>query len=179
MREISALLAPYVQDFTSAGDLGLAEPEEIGSTFIENAIIKAQAVAKESGEVALADDSGLAVTALGGDPGIYSARWAGPEKDFQKAMQQVHERLGDNSDRSAAFVCALALAWPDGHVETVEGRCEGRIIWPPRGEKGFGYDPVFVPDGHERTFAEMDIEEKQSFSHRARAFSALVTRCFD
>lgn len=176
--EISQLLAPYVSSFSDSGSLDLSEPEETGATFEENAIIKAQAAMEESGQVALADDSGMAVSALGGEPGIYSARWAGPEKDFGQAMQAVHDKLGENEDRSAAFVCVLALAWPDGHIETVEGRCEGLLIWPPRGEKGFGYDPMFVPDGHERTFAEMDIEEKQGMSHRALAFEKLVKSCF-
>lgn len=178
VREISALLAPYVREFVSAGDLGLSEPEETGATFEENAILKARAAAVESGEVALADDSGLAVYGLNGEPGIYSARWAGDDKDFGKAMALVHERLGDNPDRRAAFVCVLALAWPDGHVETVEGRCEGQLVWPPRGDKGFGYDPMFVPDGCEQTFAEMEAGQKQEISHRANAFRKLVEGCF-
>lgn len=178
VREISALLEPYVDSFVSAGDLGLSEPEETGATFAANAALKALAAAQESGDVALADDSGLAVTGLNGEPGIFSARWAGPSKDFDMAMQTVHERLGDNPDRSAAFVCVLALAWPDGHVETVEGRIEGTLVWPPRGEKGFGYDPMFVPEGCDRSFAEMTTEEKQAISHRARAFRRLVEACF-
>lgn len=177
--EIGALLKPYLSDVRCAGDLGLPEPEETGVTFAENAILKADAAAKESGFIALADDSGIAVNALGGDPGIYSARWAGPEKDFKMAMRKVHDGVGDNPDKSAAFVCVLALAWPDGHVETVEGICEGHLIWPPRGEKGFGYDPMFVPQGHDRTFAEMDSHEKQAISHRALAFKALVAECFE
>ncbi len=179
VQEISALLKPYVSSFASAGDLGLEEPEETGATFAENAALKALAAAKESGEVALADDSGLAVTGLNGEPGIFSARWAGPSKDFAMAMQTVHDRLGDNPDRSAAFVCVLALAWPDGHVETVEGRVEGTLVWPPRGEKGFGYDPMFVPEGCDQSFAEMTAEEKQAISHRAQAFRRLVEACFN
>lgn len=176
--EIADLLSPYVDNFKSAGELGLPEPEETGTTFEANAIIKAQEIAQGSGQIALADDSGLSVNALGGDPGVYSARWAGPEKNFDMAMQKINDMLGDNADRSAAFVSVLALAWPDGHVETVEGRCEGKIIWPPRGDGGFGYDPMFIPDGHEQTFAEMNLKQKQSLSHRARAFSKLVQLCF-
>lgn len=178
VREISAMLADYVPHFYSMDDLGLPEPEETGSTFEENAVLKALAAATASGKIALADDSGLAVTALDGAPGIYSARWAGPEKDFQHAMAKVEEALTGKDDRSAAFVCVLALAWPDGHTETVEGRVEGKIIWPPRGDGGFGYDPVFVPEGESRTFAEMSREEKKALSHRGRAFEKLVQACF-
>ncbi len=178
VREIADLLGPYVVAFESAGALGLPEPEETGKTFAENARIKALAAALASGKPALADDSGLSVNALGGDPGIYSARWAGPEKDFNLAMRKVEDALGDSPDRSAAFVCALALAWPDGHVETFEGRVSGRMIYPPRGEKGFGYDPVFVPGGYDMTFAEMDPAEKHRISHRAAAFARLVEACF-
>lgn len=176
-REIAALLGPYVPHFYTAGELGLPEPEETGCTFAENAILKAKAAAIASGKVALADDSGLAVTALNGDPGIYSARWGGPEKDFILAMRKVHEALGDATDRSAAFICVLALAWPDGHTEVFEGRVQGGIVWPMRGEHGFGYDPIFVADGYEHTFAEMDAAEKQAISHRARAFEQLVAQC--
>lgn len=176
--EIGNLLAPYGCTVVSAGELGLPEPEETGLTFAENAIIKAQAAASESGEVALADDSGLAVNALGGEPGIYSARWAGPEKDFAMAMRQVNEKLGVAADRSAAFICVLALAWPDGHVETIEGRCPGTLVWPPRGEGGFGYDPMFLPEGSSQTFGEMSLGDKQAISHRARAFRALIAACF-
>lgn len=176
--EISTLLAPFKIKVLASADLGLPEPEETGATFAENAAIKALAAAKQSSYAALADDSGLAVTALSGAPGIFSARWAGSEKDFQKAMSLVHEKIGDNPDRSAAFVCALALAWPDGHIETTEGRCEGAITWPPRGSGGFGYDPFFIPNGHERTFGEMTPAEKQALSHRAKAFHALIARCF-
>lgn len=176
-REIAELLSPYVSNFHTAGDLDLPEPEETGSTFAENAILKAVAAAKGSGKPALADDSGLAVNVLNGDPGIYSARWGGAEKDFNIAMKKVHEALGDAQDRSASFVCTLALAWPDGHAEVFEGRVHGTIVWPMRGEKGFGYDPVFQADGYDITFAEMDPAEKQSISHRARAFDLLVQNC--
>src|SRR5690606_2035366 len=132
------------------------------------------AAAMESRLIALADDSGLSVNSLGGAPGIYSARWAGPQKDFSIAMKKVHEMLDNNSDRSAAFVCVLALATPEGEVRTFEGRIEGEIVWPPRGDKGFGYDPIFVPNGYDQTFGEMEPEEKHGISHRARAFKELV-----
>lgn len=178
IHEFEALLAPYITSFSSSYELGLTEPEETGSTFTENATIKALSAAKESGKPALADDSGLSVYALNGDPGIYSARWAGPEKDFDMAMEKIHTMLGDNNDRSAAFVAVLALAWPDGHTETFEGRAEGTIIWPPRGDRGFGYDPFFLPDGFQQTFAEMTREEKQAISHRAKAFHALQSALF-
>ena len=180
LREIAELLGPYVPSIVSAGQLGLPEPEETGTSFIENAELKARAAAA-AGHVALADDSGLVVPALGGDPGIYSARWAGPGKDFALAMRKVEDGLaagGASADRRAYFVCALSLAWPDGHVETVEGRCWGTLVWPPRGEKGFGYDPAFQPDGHGITFGEMDPAQKHAMSHRADAFRQLVERCF-
>ncbi len=176
-REIADLLRPYVDAFYSAADLDLDEPEETGLTFEANAVLKARAAALASGKVALADDSGLAVTALGGEPGIYSARWGGPDKDFDLAMNKVHEQLGDAEDRSAAFICVLSLAWPDGHVESFEGRIEGAITWPMRGGKGFGYDPIFVPEGHDVTFAEMEPEDKHKMSHRARAFEKLMVSC--
>lgn len=177
VREIAELLGPYVATFTTAGELGLPEPEETGTTFIANAELKARATAA-AGHIALADDSGLVVPAIGGDPGIYSARWAGPEKDFALAMRKVEEKLAGNTDRRAYFVCALTLAWPDGHVESVEGRCYGTLVWPPRGEKGFGYDPMFQPDGHAVTFGEMEAAAKHAMSHRADAFRQLVERCF-
>ncbi len=177
VREIAELLGPYAATFVSAGELGLPEPEETGTSFVANAELKALAAAK-AGHVALADDSGLVVPALNGDPGIYSARWAGPAKDFQMAMRRVEDGLAGQSDRSAWFVCALSLAWPDGHVETVEGRCTGTLVWPPRGEHGFGYDPIFQPDGHGITFGEMDPARKHEMSHRADAFRQLVERCF-
>lgn len=174
VKEIAALLDGYVERFSSAGELDLPEPEETGATFEENAILKARAASQSAGLPALADDSGLCVYGLGGAPGIYSARWAGPEKDFDAAMQRVHDELGDNPDRRAAFVCVLALVQPDGSVETFEGRVEGSIVWPPRGDQGFGYDPFFVPDGETRTFAEMAPAEKKAMSHRARAFASMV-----
>ena len=178
LREIAELLEPYAEKFISAGELGLPEPEETGNTFIENAILKARAAAIASGKVALADDSGFAVNALNGDPGLYSARWAGPDKDFNVAMKRVHEEMGETKDRSAAFICALALAWPDGHAESFEGRIEGEVVWPPRGNKGFGYDPMFVPAGSTKTYAEIEPAEKHKTSHRAKAFEKLVRSCF-
>ncbi len=177
-REISDLLRDYVAEFYTAGELDLPEPEETGLTFKANAELKALAAAQGSGKVALADDSGLAVNALNGDPGIYSARWGGPDKDFDLAMRKVEETLGDHEDRSAAFICALSLAWPDGHVESVEGRVEGNLVFPGRGDKGFGYDPIFVPHGHDVTFAQMEPQEKHAISHRADAFKQLVESCF-
>lgn len=177
LREIAELLGAWVPAIQSAGELGLPEPEETGDTFVANAELKARAAAA-AGHIALADDSGLAVTALGGDPGIYSARWAGPGKDFAAAMRRVEDGLAGTADRSAHFVCALSLAWPDGHVETVEGRCDGTLVWPPRGAKGFGYDPIFVPKGFDISFGEMDPAAKHAMSHRADAFRQLVERCF-
>lgn len=178
VREIADLLGPYGVAPVSAGDLGLPEPEETGTSFVENAKLKAQAAAEGANLPALADDSGLAVDCLEGAPGIYSARWAGPEKDFGLAMERVHEAMADSVDRTGQFVCALALAWPDGHCEVVQGTVGGLIVWPPRGENGFGYDPIFVPDGHEETFGEMDPGAKHAISHRAEAFKKLVARCF-
>ncbi len=181
VQEIGKWLADYVAEFRTAAELGLDDPEETEDSFVGNAILKAQAAAQESGLPALADDSGLAVTALNGDPGIYSARWAetgqGDDRDFDAAMQLVQDKLGDADDRSAAFICVLALAWPDGHTETFEGRVEGQMIWPPRGKQGFGYDPMFVPDGEDRSFGEMDPSEKKAMSHRANAFDKLVKNC--
>jgi XTP/dITP diphosphohydrolase len=178
VREITELLEPFQADVISAGQLNLPEPEETGTTFIANAELKALASARGANAVALADDSGLAVTALGGAPGIYSARWAGPAKDFGVAMKKIESELGDASDRSAKFVCALTLAWPDGHCETFEGTVTGTLTFPPRGEKGFGYDPIFVPDGYDITFGEMDPAKKHDMSHRADAFAKLVAACF-
>ncbi len=172
-REIADLIGDYVERFYTAGELDLPEPEETGATFVENAILKARAAAERSGKVALADDSGLAVNGLGGDPGIYSARWAGEPRDFYLAMKKVHEALGDIQDRSAYFVCVLAMAWPDGHIETFEGRVNGEIVWPARGNKGFGYDPVFQANGYDVTFAEMKPHDKHMISHRADAFEKL------
>lgn len=175
VREIAALLGPFGVEPVSAGELGLPEPEETETTFIGNAALKARAAALASGLPALADDSGLEVFGIGGDPGVYSARWAGPNKDFGAAMQLVWEKLSaSGGDRGARFVCALALAQPDGSVEVFEGEARGTIVWPPRGEKGFGYDPIFEPLGLDRTFGEMTHEEKLPLTHRARAFEKLV-----
>lgn len=177
VREIGAMLAPHGIAAVSAGDLGLAEPEETGASFADNAALKALAAARAAGLPALADDSGLAVAALDGAPGIYSARWAGPGKDFGVAMERVWRELAGREDRRAWFVCALCLAWPDGHTEGFEGTVHGTIVWPPRGERGFGYDPIFRPDGYDITFGEMDPAEKDRISHRAAAFRALVQNC--
>ncbi len=178
VREIKELLEPFAADVISAGDLSLPEPEETGSTFVANAELKARAAAEASGEIALADDSGLAVNALDGAPGIYSARWAGPGKDFAMAMTKVESELDETTDRSAKFICALTLAWPDGHMETFEGTVTGSLSFPPRGERGFGYDPIFVPDGYDVTFGEMEPKKKHAMSHRADAFQKLVAACF-
>lgn len=187
VREINDLLAPFGMRPVSAGDLGLSEPEETGTTFIANAELKARAAAQATNLPALADDSGLAVDALSGAPGIYSARWAGPEKDFNIAMQKVEDALAKIPDasRTARFVCALTLAWPDGQCESFEGTVEGSLVWPPRGDKGFGYDPVFLPaggdqlpEGGTQTFAEIDPVDKHAMSHRADAFEQLVKACF-
>ena len=176
VEEISALLAPFAIDAVSAGALGVGEPEETGDSFEANAALKARAAADASGLPAIADDSGLVVPALGGAPGIYSARWAGPAKDFRVAMQRVHRELGDR-DRSARFVAVLALAWPDGDLELFCGEVAGKLVWPPRGERGFGYDPIFVPEGGAATFGEIDPAQKHRISHRARAFAKLVDGC--
>ena len=175
--EIADLLAPYEIPAVSAGTLGLPEPEESGATFEENAAIKALASASAAGEAALSDDSGLAVAALGGEPGIHSARWGGPRRNFALAMRRVEDALPPDAARDAAFVCALALAWPDGHVDTFEGRVEGRLVWPPRGTRGFGYDPIFVPEGGRLTFGEMEPGAKHAISHRADAFGKLAAAC--
>jgi XTP/dITP diphosphohydrolase len=178
VEEIAALLAPFGADVISAGALGLPEPEETGDSFIANALLKAHAAATAAGCPSLADDSGMAVTALDGAPGIYSARWAGPQRDFRMAMTEVENKLRGHADRSGQFICALALAWPDGHAETVQGVIDGQLVWPPRGENGFGYDPVFLPAGHAMTFGQMSPSEKHLISHRADAFRQLVARCF-
>src|SRR5258708_16996804 len=176
IEEIEGLVAPYGVAAIGAGALGLPEPEETGATFEENAVLKARAATEASGLPALADDSGLVVPALAGAPGIYSARWAGPSRDFRVAMEQVQQELGDK-DRRAQFVAVLALAWPDGEVALFRGEAHGRLTWPPRGERGFGYDPIFVPDGYEMTFGELDAA-KRRISHRARAFEKLVDASF-
>ncbi len=185
--EIKELLSPYGVDAIGAAALGLTEPEETGLTFRDNAVLKARAAAGASGEAALADDSGLCVAGLGGAPGIHSARWAGAAKDFAKAMARIErELLSTAAPRPwrAYFISALALAWPDGRVEVFQGRVDGELVFPPRGAKGFGYDPIFRPDGHSRTFGEMNSEEKHglpsngspALSHRARAFQKLAQR---
>ena len=184
VREIRELLEPYGIETVSAAELGLPEPEETGATFAANALIKAESAANQSGLIAFADDSGLEVEALGGEPGIYSARWGGEEKDFDLAMRRVHEALEVKGaktiyERRANFTCALCLAFPDGKSEIFEGRVFGHINWPPRGGRGFGYDPVFTPDGHNLTFAEMEPQAKHAMSHRAEAFKLFVEACFD
>ena len=191
LREIRELLTPYGVEAVSAAKLNLAEPEETGKTFLDNARLKACAAALGSGLAALADDSGLTVDALGGAPGIHSARWAGPDRDFGRAMQTVEDKLRECGTRSgherrAHFVCALCVAWPDGHVEEFEAAVDGTLVWPPRGDKGFGYDPMFLPDGQSRTFGEMPSEEKHGLppigaglSHRARAFRKLAEACLE
>lgn len=185
LREIADLLRPFGVDAVSAGELGLPEPDETGETFTANAELKALAAATAAKLPALADDSGMAVDALDGAPGIYSARWAGAAKDFGKAMDKVWravEEKGAEPPVQAQFVCALSLAWPDGHVETFEGIAPGRLVWPPRGDQGFGYDPMFLPseevEGALRTYGEMPPAEKHATSHRARAFRQLIDACF-
>ncbi|HUB98130.1 MAG TPA: RdgB/HAM1 family non-canonical purine NTP pyrophosphatase [Stellaceae bacterium] len=175
--EIAALVEPFGIATRSAAALGIAEPEETGATFEENACLKAVTVAVASGLPALADDSGLVVPALGGAPGIYSARWAGPERDFGAAMRRIERELGAR-DRAASFVAALALAWPDRHVECFRGEVHGRLAFPPRGARGFGYDPIFIAAGCRETFGEMEPVEKHAISHRAVAFRLLVQACF-
>ncbi|BBK39839.1 non-canonical purine NTP pyrophosphatase [Allostella sp. ATCC 35155] len=177
VREIGELLAPWGVSVVSAGALGLPEPEETGTSFVANAELKALAAARTAGLPALADDSGLEVRALGGAPGIYSARWAGPEKDFPRAMAEIERRLAGSDDHAARFVCALTLAWPDGHAETFVGTVEGCLVFPPRGDRGFGYDPIFRPDGATETFGEMDAAAKHRISHRADAFRQLMANC--
>ncbi|HSP48839.1 MAG TPA: RdgB/HAM1 family non-canonical purine NTP pyrophosphatase [Pseudolabrys sp.] len=189
LAEMRELLTPYGVAAQSAGELGLSEPKETGRTFAENARIKAMAAAKAIDRPAFADDSGLVVDALGGEPGIHSARWAGPDKDFRFAMNRIQTLLIERGARTPAqrrahFIAALCLAWPDGHVEEFEGRVDGVAAWPPRGDKGFGYDPLFLPDGFDRTFGQMNAAEKhglppkgKGLSHRARAFIKLAEAC--
>ena len=189
LAEMRDLLAPYGIAAQSAGELGLPEPDETGKTFAANARIKAVAAAKATGQTAFADDSGLVVDALGGDPGIHSARWAGPNKDFRYAMNRIQTLLIERGaklaeQRRAHFVAALCLAWPDGHLEEFEGRVDGVVVWPPRGDAGFGYYPLFKPDGFDRTFGQMTADEKHGLpprglglSHRARAFVMLAQAC--
>ena len=189
LAEMRELLAPFGIEPMSAGELGLPEPKETGKSFRANARIKAEAAARASGRPGFADDSGLAVDALGGEPGIHSARLAGPNKDFRFAMNEIQTRLMQKgaktpAQRRAHFVSALCAAWPDGHVEEFEGAVHGTVVWPPRGDQGFGYDPLFLPDGHDRTFGQMSSEEKhglpprgQGLSHRARAFMKFAEAC--
>ena len=182
-KEIADLVAPYGVRTVAAFDLELAEPAETGTTFIANAELKARAAAVATGLVAVGDDSGLVVAALDGQPGLHSARWAGPERDFAAAMARIEELLSaagarSSAERQAYFVCALSLAWPDGHCESFEGRVHGTLVWPPRGDKGFGYDPIFEPAGHQRTFGEMDPDTKHAISHRAEAFGKMIDACF-
>jgi XTP/dITP diphosphohydrolase len=189
LAEMRELLAPYSVDTQSAAELGLSEPKETGKTFAENAALKALVAAKATDCPAFADDSGLVVDALGGQPGIHSARWAGPDKDFRFAMNKIQTWLIERgartpAERRAHFIAALCLAWPDGHVEQFEGRVDGVAAWPPRGDNGFGYDPLFLPDGFDRTFGQMSADEKhglppkgQGLSHRARAFVKLADAC--
>ena len=183
VREIGALLLPYGVSPLSAGELNLPEPEETETTFEGNAELKARAAAEASGKPALADDSGLSVEGLGGAPGIYSARWAGPTKDFALAMNRVQTELTNAGTAPqgarAHFVCVLSLAWPDGHLETFRGEVHGTLTFPPRGDQGFGYDPIFVPDGQAITFGEMEPDKKHGMSHRARAFAQLIEACFE
>jgi XTP/dITP diphosphohydrolase len=188
LKEISALLDPYGVSCISAGSLGLPEPAETGTTFAQNALIKARAAAEASGLAALADDSGLSVAALDGRPGVYTADWAerqwfegAPGRDWYMAMGKVEGLLaqqGPDVDRTAAFHCVLAIAWPDGEYAIYEGRCDGNLVWPPRGSLGFGYDPIFVPSGYDTTFAEINLKETMGISHRADAFAKLVAEQF-
>ena len=177
-REIAALLDGNFE-VLSADQAGVPEPDETETTFVGNAVLKARHAATASGLVSLADDSGLSVRALGGNPGIYSARWAEPGKDFALAMKRVERELGKAADRSAFFTSALAVAWPDGSVFAVEGVIEGTLVFPPRGDRGFGYDPIFVPEGDDQTFGEMDPDAKEAISHRTRAFAALKAALID
>jgi XTP/dITP diphosphohydrolase len=191
VREIRELLAPFRLHVVGANELGLEEPEETEDTFVGNAVLKARAAANATHHIALADDSGLAVTALGGAPGIYSARWAGETKDFNAAMARIERLLQERGattpdKRKAHFVSALCVAWPDDHLEEVEARADGTVVWPPRGNAGFGYDPAFLPDGHSRTFGEMTSIEKHGLpplglglSHRAKAFVKLAEICLE
>ena len=179
VREFGDLLRPFGLDVVSAGDLGLPEPEETGATFVENSLLKSRACAQASGLLSLADDSGVSVEALGGEPGIYSARWAGEGKDFTVAMQKVEDALQARGatvpeDRRAAFICVLSLVWPNGDEQVFEGKIEGTLVWPPRGENGFGYDPMFQPDGYDITFGEMEPDDKHAISHRADAFNKML-----
>lgn len=174
VKELSALLDGLVEEIKTAEDLRLIEPPEYGTTFVENATMKAVTAMRACGYPCLADDSGLSVHALNGEPGVYSADWAGHPRDFKMAMQMVHDKMGDAADKGAHFTSVLALAYPDGRVETFEGRVNGTVCWPPRGLEGFGYDPMFIPQGYDKTFGEMTLEEKQDLSHRAIATQKFI-----
>ena len=180
MKEIGLLFSGFNFAILSANDPDLPEPDETEDSFIGNAVLKARAATIASGYAALADDSGLAVAGLGGAPGVFSARWAGPNRDFNIAMSAVEQALkkANSDDMRAEFICALALVWPDGHAVTVEGKIQGVVTFPARGKKGFGYDPIFQPDGHSSSFGEMEPDAKHAISHRANAFSKLIKRCF-
>jgi XTP/dITP diphosphohydrolase len=180
VRELGELLAPLGIETVSAGALGLPEPEETGASFAANARLKAEAASSASGMTAIADDSGLEVAALGGEPGIHSARWGGPTKNFGVAMERVNRALetSGSGDRRANFICALALAGPDAETKIFTGKVYGALVWPPRGKRGFGYDPIFVPDGESETFGEMDPHRKNAMSHRQKAFDQLLQACW-
>jgi XTP/dITP diphosphohydrolase len=177
LAELTELLQPHDVAVVSAGAVGLPEPVEDAPDFVGNARIKALAAVRAGGLPALADDSGFCVAALRGAPGIYSARWAGPAKDFSAAMERVNRTMGATADRRAWFIAALCLAWPDGHAETFVGRVDGVAVWPPRGTNGFGYDPMFIPAGHNATFGELTPADKHAISHRARAFAQFLAAC--
>lgn len=174
VEELSDMLAPYGVQVVSAGDLGLPEPAETETTFVGNALIKARAASKASGLPCLADDSGLCVTALNGDPGVYTADWAGAQRDYMMAMTRVWNGVEKAEDKSAYFYCVFAFVLPDGSEHIFDGRCDGQIVWPPRGEGGHGYDPIFMPVGESRSFGEMTMIEKKSFSHRGEAFKKFI-----
>lgn len=176
--EITALLAPYPIHIASAATFHIPEPEETGHNFIENAVLKARYYSAKTSLPALADDSGLCVEALQGQPGIYSARWAGADKNFFHAMQRIEQSLSPTDSRRAYFVCALCIGWPDGEYVTVEGTVHGTLTFPPRGTQGFGYDPIFIPDGYTQTFGEMTPHQKEQLSHRQDAFRQLVAQVF-
>lgn len=177
--EIAELLNPYKLEVIFAPNFGLIEPEENGTTFVENAELKAQHAADTAKLPALSEDSGLVVPALNGAPGVFSARWAGETKDFSKAMKTIEQRIKGHTDRTAFLCTAMSLCWPDGHCETFEGKIKGKLVWPPRGKLGFGYDPVFLPNGKKKTFGEMLPKAKHAISHRAKAFAKLEAACFN
>lgn len=177
LAEMADLLRPFGLDCVSAGSLGVVEPDETGTTFEANAELKARHTAKATNLPALADDSGMCADGLDGDPGVYTANWAGPKRDFARAMRMVEAALDGSANRRARFVSVLTIAWPDGHVETFRGEVEGTLVWPPRGNRGFGYDPMFQPEGHAITFGEMDPALKHTISHRAVAFAKFKAAC--